>query len=772
MRTTDAIVIGAGVAGVACARELARAGLAVTLLERNERPGGNAAGYCCQALDFCTECGICLGLEELAALERTPGVSLMTDCEPVRLEGEAGDFRLTVRLSPPGGPAGQESINAKGIVLAGGFTPFDPAGQPEYGYGFYPNVVTIAQVEEEFRRNGKIAKADGAPPERIALIHCVGSRDLSRSRNYCSRFCCASLVRLSRLIRRQLSDTRMTLFYMDLQPVGRGFDEFLREAENEGIGRIRCLPAKVFGSAATKRLTIAYVSPECGRLTREDFDLVVLAHGMHARAQAPETAALLGLETDEHGFVIGADEGVGRSARRGVYLAGSCAGPVTVSESLASARATAGALAADLAAGGARAEAAPDEAKPVLVVGAGLAGLSVAAELVRRGVPVTVVDRWERAGGRAAGCARLLPWQPRPQAMLTERLSALHERGGRLLLGSRVERVSGFAGNFSACIRTAQGADQQDYSAIVLALGHTAHYHADAAGLPLGERVQTFSQFERTIGAVEQGRAALPDTVAIVTDLIADSPVAVGEAALTFAHFVQAEQSKQAILICRNVKVAAPGLEALFGKVRDAGALVFKFPERPAFAVEPQGVSIILASEPFGGTPEAELRLHCDLVVVAEEVGPPDEAQPFAQMLGLTMGTDGFLQPPNVRMGPGRTNRRGVFAVGTCRQPMTVAETLLEASLVAHQIAVWLARGDEVWETPLAEVDEDKCALCLTCLRSCPHGAVLIEERAEAAKIMPSDCQGCGICVADCPSHAITLRGYERAALVEQVTFA
>ena len=71
----------------------------------------------------------------------------------------------------------------------------------------------------------------------------------------------------------------------------------------------------------------------------------------------------------------------------------------------------------------------------------------------------------------------------------------------------------------------------------------------------------------------------------------------------------------------------------------------------------------------------------------------------------------------------------------------------------------------------MGEVDEDKCALCLTCLRLCPHGAVLVEPGAEAAKIMSSDCQGCGICAAHCPSHAITLPGYEWI-IAEQLAFA
>ena len=37
--TTDAVVVGAGVVGLACAAELALAGLAVCVIERRPRPG-------------------------------------------------------------------------------------------------------------------------------------------------------------------------------------------------------------------------------------------------------------------------------------------------------------------------------------------------------------------------------------------------------------------------------------------------------------------------------------------------------------------------------------------------------------------------------------------------------------------------------------------------------------------------------------------------------------------------------------------------------------
>ena len=57
-------------------------------------------------------------------------------------------------------------------------------------------------------------------------------------------------------------------------------------------------------------------------------------------------------------------------------------------------------------------------------------------------------------------------------------------------------------------------------------------------------------------------------------------------------------------------------------------------------------------------------------------------------------------------------------------------------------------------------IDSDKCILCLTCVRSCPHRAIDIDLNREAAVVTELACWGCGICAAECPSKAIRLKGF------------
>jgi len=65
-------------------------------------------------------------------------------------------------------------------------------------------------------------------------------------------------------------------------------------------------------------------------------------------------------------------------------------------------------------------------------------------------------------------------------------------------------------------------------------------------------------------------------------------------------------------------------------------------------------------------------------------------------------------------------------------------------------------------------IDPEKCSLCLTCFRLCPHVAIDIKKSPDyanmygaACQINPLACTFCGACYASCPAQAITPTGGE-----------
>ena len=81
------------------------------------------------------------------------------------------------------------------IINAPGFEPFDARKKGEYGFGQYANVLSSIQFERMLSSSGPTGGiprrlSDGKRIEKLAMIQCVGSRDLSCGQEHCSTVCC------------------------------------------------------------------------------------------------------------------------------------------------------------------------------------------------------------------------------------------------------------------------------------------------------------------------------------------------------------------------------------------------------------------------------------------------------------------------------------------------------------------------------------------------------------------------------------------------------
>ncbi|MBS4021216.1 MAG: FAD-dependent oxidoreductase [Dethiobacter sp.] len=67
-----------------------------------------------------------------------------------------------------------------------------------------------------------------------------------------------------------------------------------------------------------------------------------------------------------------------------------------------------------------------------------------------------------------------------------------------------------------------------------------------------------------------------------------------------------------------------------------------------------------------------------------------------------------------------------------------------------------------------AECIDELCAVCLTCLRTCPYGVPSIDENG-IFTIRNVECQACGLCVGICPASAIRFRNYYAQASLDRL---
>jgi heterodisulfide reductase subunit A-like polyferredoxin len=316
--------------------------------------------------------------------------------------------------------------------------------------------------------------------------------------------------------------------------------------------------------------------------------------------------------------------------------------------------------------------------------------------------------------------------------------------------------LEGQVGAFSARVGTPSGVQTLRAGAVIVSDGAPAEAE-DSPGpiLPLARLSAAAAALPRTGGV---------RSVGILLDLEIDESRASTEAALTLALALQDRDRVQVYLFCRDVRVAALPLEALYDRAREAGVAIVKFSGVPRVQPGGKGVSLTLQDAVLAQA----VSLHCDLLGVSPG-GLAARAAVYRALAALTgVSTDGLgrLQDNNVHLLPEKTNRPGIFAIGACRGEDYLPQGIREArgaALAAHEL---LAPGSLEVELSHPVVDADKCALCLTCVRSCPFQAMRVNAGKGAAESLPEVCQRCGTCAGECPAKAIELPVYSDRILL------
>ena len=115
-------------------------------------------------------------------------------------------------------------------------------------------------------------------------------------------------------------------------------------------------------------------------------------------------------------------------------------------------------------------------------------------------------------------------------------------------------------------------------------------------------------------------------------------------------------------------------------------------------------------------------------------------------------------------------NKRVGVAISDPSQVLARSLKVIKRSSPQADFAA-VSRLLEEYEVERVVVDPDKCALCLTCIRSCPHHAIEVDHEKQTAKVIDIACQGCGICAGECPAKAIQLKGYTDDEIWAQLEF-
>ena len=328
--------------------------------------------------------------------------------------------------------------------------------------------------------------------------------------------------------------------------------------------------------------------------------------------------------------------------------------------------------------------------QPVIaIIGAGIAGLEAARQLVALGYKPVLIEKATAVGGHVADWNRLFP-DMSPAADLLQTLQA-QTAGIRTILGAEISSINRLKDEFSLVL---SNGDSLLCQAVLFATG----FHLfDASkkeeyGYGIYDRVITNRDLEAWFNTRSDERIRHPRAVGFV-HCVGSRDLKAGNAQCSKVCCITA--IKQAI----EMKEEFPDAEVycfymdlrLFGKKyedfyikaqRDYGIHFIR--GRVSEVGEAiDGRVVIKAEDTLSGKP---VKVTLDLLVLMAGIVCNPDAQRYAREIGVAVDEDGFLKSRDNLGAITESSRPGVFFAGAVTGAKTVPETLAEARSAALAI--------------------------------------------------------------------------------------
>ncbi len=343
----DALVVGAGVAGMTCALNLAEQGYHVCLVEREAELGGRMRRIYHNALGGDPQAFV---VDLVDRVKEHDHIEVLTGHQPVAHKGYVGSFQTTVQETDG---RRQRLIEHGVVVMATGAEEY--AG-PAYGLGTSPRIMTQGELEQQLT-DGTLDPND---LRQVVMIQCVGPWDEQRpspeSGNggapefYCSRVCCTVAAKNALELKERNPQVQVHILYKDVRTYGFR-EQLYTQAREKGMAFFR------FDDASKPRvecddgcLHVMTADPSLDIPLVLEPDLLVLSAAMVPPEGTHDLAQLMKFACTLDGFMLEAHLKLRPVdfPTEGAYLCGAIQYPKFIDEAVAQAKAAAARAAAIL----------------------------------------------------------------------------------------------------------------------------------------------------------------------------------------------------------------------------------------------------------------------------------------------------------------------------------------------------------------------------------------------------------------------------------------
>lgn len=397
-----------------------------------------------------------------------------------------------------------------------------------------------------------------------------------------------------------------------------------------------------------------------------------------------------------------------------------------------------------------------------LIIGGGLAGMTAALGLAANGFESVLVEREGELGGNLRHLYYTLEGSD-PQALLASLRDQVElEPKITLYKGAQVKDFSGYVGNYTTVITTAEGRTETiEHGIVIVSTGAVEYAPTEYLG-GQSDKVMTQVALEQKLAS---GGLDVKDLKTVVMiqcvgsreeEHMYCSRVCCDQAIKNAIKLRDSNPETEVYVLYRDIRTYAMK-ELKYREARDKGVTFIRFdPETKPEVDEDGGKLNVKVFDSVLGT---HIQLQPDILALSSAIRPQPDAEEFASRLKLPLTQDGFYMEAHMKLRPLDFVNEGMYLCGLAHAPKSISECIAQARGAVSRAVTILSQPHLMVGGVISVVDEERCVACLTCARSCPYGVPKINKRS-VAYIEPAACQGCGICASACPRKAIRLRHY------------
>ena len=406
-----------------------------------------------------------------------------------------------------------------------------------------------------------------------------------------------------------------------------------------------------------------------------------------------------------------------------------------------------------------------------LIIGGGIAGMTAALSIAKKGFKVYIIEKEDTLGGFAKNLNKINFDMRDAKEIITPMITAVESTENITVCTSgSVKSVDGAIGNFDVTV-TRDGIDRMlKIGTIIVAVGAEEFKPNGYFSYKENENVYTSLEFDEIIknNQIKDG-----ETIIFIQCVGSREKEGRPYCSLTCCAnsiknaliIKESWPNSQVFILYRDVRVTFEE-EEYYREAREKGINFIKY--NPEQSPKLESIGEKLSIQVHDQLKNMDFDLSADKVVLATPLIAWKDNKKLSKMLKVPLGVNGFFFEAHPKLRPVDFATDGIYVCGTAQGPKNISESISQALGAASRALIPLMRSKAKVMGATAKVNTDLCSGCGICIKLCPYSAITRNEEGEL-EIKEVLCKGCGVCGASCTQKAISIRHFTNEQILAEI---